>query len=141
MFVLVLLRSIIVLTLYLFLPFLLYSLPIHSNPTVTITSPADRTVINPTTQPTFAVSVNAADESGISHVDFFVDEAFVSSVGQPPYTVNIPTSLFGNDPAINLKVIGYDNFFHRTIVTMTVVNAAGVQSPPLTGTKVKTTLD
>jgi hypothetical protein len=82
------------------------------------------------------VSAEATDEYGISHVDFFVDEMLVFSDPQTPFSAEIPSSIFGKDPAVTVKVVAYDSNNHRSTATIRLVNGDAAQPQPLNGTKV-----
>jgi len=71
------------------------------------------------------IEVNAEDESGISHIEYFIDGALVSTDSISPFTYDWFTNDYEDDQEHIIYVIAYDlegNFSHHQPITVFVDN-------------------
>ncbi|MEX1052178.1 MAG: transglycosylase domain-containing protein [Patescibacteria group bacterium] len=78
-----------------------------NSPQVSITSPAN----NATVSGVFPISANASSPSGVSKVDFFIDNVLVVTDGEAPYSSSYDSALLSNGT-------------HKLSATVTSVNGA-----------------
>jgi len=96
-------------------------------PSTSITAPADGAVVSGTT----AVAASAADNVGVTNVEFYLDGVLQANDTTSPFTWSWNTTATGNG-LHNLSSRAYDaagNTASSTTVTVTVNNVTDMQSP------------
>ena len=91
--------------------------PVNERPDVTITSPSDGATISSNT---FAVSVIAESDKGVSRVDISVDGESVVSLTQRPYTTTINKKLTDGIHTISARAIDSKGGSNATSILITV---------------------
>jgi hypothetical protein len=106
-----------------------YTPPANQAPTVAITSPAN----GQTVSGTISCGANAADDKGVSQVQFYVDSTLIASDAGAPYGCTLDTARFANGTHV-LKAVATDaaGLTATSQVSLNIQNAVATPSTPST---------
>jgi C1A family cysteine protease len=94
-------------------------------PSLTITSPADAATVSGNV----TVTVNAQDNVGVTHVNFYVDTIFAQTNLAAPFIHQMDTTQYSNGPH-TIGAVAYDAAGNSTLETITVTVQNTDTEPP-----------
>jgi thermitase len=87
----------------------------NTPPSLQILQPSDGSTVSKVTE----IKVNASDTSGVSRVEFYIDDKLAATVSAEPYTYRWNTRSV-RDGLHTIKVIGYDTYGNNAEISINV---------------------